>query len=253
MRVVFYVLTYGDYHELHRRCIDSLYRAIPQDMLSERGDDDSAEVLVWGNDVCKETADPAFWERYPAFRFVNGRTHSKETALNVPKYELMRDHMFKFLPPDDFDWMVWLDDDSHITQVSVWFGSMMKLIADKQHENICYIGEPWFWAWRRGQWGFVTKSKWYKGVPAEVGGKGTRNEHKRITFAQGGLWWLRTDIRRLLDWPDPRLSHNGGDTLLAEAVRQQGLPFHKAPGHRFGYRTNDAKRRGYWHKPAGEV
>jgi hypothetical protein len=69
-----------------------------------------------------------------------------------------------------------------------------------------------------------------------------------ITFATGGYWWLRTDVIRQLDWPDERLSHNGGDTLLGEAIRQQGWPFHK---NNYGVKVNAAPRRGLHEAPAG--
>jgi hypothetical protein len=53
-----------------------------------------------------------------------------------------------------------------------------------------------------------------------------------------------------LDWPDPRLNHNGGDTLLGEAIRQQQLPRH---AFHYGVKINKYKRRGFREKPAGSI
>ena len=69
-----------------------------------------------------------------------------------------------------------------------------------------------------------------------------------VSFMTGGYVWLRTDIMRQLDWPDERLNHNGGDTLLGEAIRQQGLPRHHFD---YGVAVNKAKRRGLSERPAG--
>ena len=232
MRVAIYGLLYGDYFKLHERLVNSLMAALPLDSIGI-----DIDVYFWGNQIPQRTLD-----------LVEGTPFSIGWSdANVPKYKLMREKMFKDVPPDDYDWMVWFDDDSWITQPNLWLNSMLKLIEAKKAENICYIGEAWYWDWRAGQWDFVTQSPWFKNKPPEAGRK------PRITFAQGGLWWLRTDIRKMLDWPDKRLSHNGGDTLLGEAIRQQGLPFHKVHKGMYGFRTNDAKRRGMSQFPAGQV
>jgi len=140
------------------------------------------------------------------------------------------------------EWYVWFDDDSHVTK-NDWFSHMKKYIDEKKKENICYIGEAWNVPWLAGQWDFIAKSKWYKGKQPDIV-KGKPGIH----FATGGYWWLRRDIADQLDWSDERLTWAGGDTLLAEAIRQQGLPFHR---YKYGVKINDSKRRGVSMAPAG--
>jgi hypothetical protein len=227
---------YGDYHELHKRFAESLNIA-----LSNKVEGVDFDALIWGNQVCTDTVVLMKKLNRPDFKFIPDKR-------NTPKYTLMREFLFKLMNPDEYDWMVWFDDDSWLTNPYLWVESMVRMIKAKEHENICYIGEPWWWDWRAGQWEFIKQSKWFKGVPPEVDRRG----RPRVTFAQGGLWWLRSDVRKQLDWPDDRLSHNGGDTLLGEAIRQQGLPFHKVHKQKYGFKTNDFKRRGLSQKPAGQ-
>jgi len=233
LRVAVYGLIYGDYFDLHKRFVESLMKALPFEDLCNG----NIRVTLYGNQPGARTLD--LMSASTGFRWL----HSAE---NLPKYKLMREKLFDVTSPDDYDWMVWFDDDSWITDTANWWNRMMQLIESKKDENICYIGEPWYWNWRGNQWKFVTESSWFRNVPPEVDARG----RKRVTFAQGGLWWLRRDVRKLLDWPDVRLSHNGGDTLLGEAVRQQRLPFHKV-GKSVGFKTNDAERRGLSETPAG--
>jgi hypothetical protein len=236
MKIAVYGLIYGDYHKLHKRFAESLFIA-----MSSGTNGVEFKTTIWGNQPCTETVVMMKKLERPDFKFVPDKR-------NTPKYTLMREKLFNLADPDSFDWMVWFDDDSWLTNPYLWVESMLRLVYGKKDENICYIGEPWWWHWRAGQWDFVKQSTWFKGVPPELDHKG----RPRVTFAQGGLWWLRSDVRKMLDWPDARLSHNGGDTLLGEAIRQQSLPFHKVHKSKHGFRTNDAERRGLSEKPAGQ-
>ena len=233
MRVAIYGLIYGDYHAMHRRFVNSLKAALPEDKL----EDESIKVTIWGNQPCDET--DSMMRDIPEFIW-------SPTSSNIPKYKLMREQLFTITNPDDYDWMVWFDDDSWISRPDVWWNTMMEVIRTRAKQNVCYIGECWFWCWKPGQWKSVEEAKWFKGVPARI----DHRKRPAVEFAQGGLWWLRSDVRKLLDWPDPRLSHNGGDVLLGEAIRQQGLPFHKVHS-KIGFLSNNAVRRGYREKPLG--
>ena len=59
---------------------------------------------------------------------------------------------------------------------------------------------------------------------------------------------LPTWILKYLDWPDPRIDHNGGDVMLGVALYQNGFGLHT---HYDGVVVNDAPRRGTSQKPAG--
>jgi len=218
-----YALCYGDYADLHRRLLDS-FRLFAKPH--------PTDVTIWCNQACAGTEQLA--------RGLGFATLC--SAENLPKYKVMRD-MFSLRPPK-YEWILWFDDDSYIEK-PFWYEATKLYIESRRSQNICYFGQPWFVHHLPGQWEFIKTMPWFKGKPPElIQGK------PGITFAQGAYWGLRNDVRQLLDWPpsDRGLSHNGGDTLLGEAVRQQGLPFHKF--HR-GVKVNAAKRRGHSEAPAG--
>jgi hypothetical protein len=222
-RVRLFALLYGDYPALHERLLQSLCRAVP----------DSVPVRLWCNQVGEETRRRLEADRRGSWSVIARRD-------NVPKYRAMRE-MFREIhdPACEAEWVVWFDDDSWI-EAKDWFPAMRDVLRPRE---VCYAGEPWGIHYLPGQWDFVRAAPWFRGKEPPL------HQGKPVFwFAQGAYWWLRTDVLRATDWPDPRLSHNGGDSLLGEAVRQQGLPLTPCS---YGVRVNDATRRGISERPAG--
>lgn len=222
--VLVLALLYGNHPELHRRLITSLKSALRPGMTT----------WLWLNQVCQPTFDLLSTQREFALDV---------SSTNVPKYQVMR-RQYDRIAAGRFKWVLWLDDDTHFTRPDA-LEAAMKNIDKRAAENICYMGERWFVAYLAGQEEFIKQSSWYRGVPFDRVG---RAKKPGINFVTGGYAWLRFDVLKKLNWPDPRLVHNGGDTLLAEAVRQQGLKLHH---YNFGVKVNDAKRRGISDPPAG--
>jgi hypothetical protein len=215
--VAIYVLLYGRHAALHRRVMESLRPQQP------------ARVTVWCNQVCEETRE--YLSAQPH------RVHYSEE--NVPKYRAMRQMFAEGIAEP---WVVWFDDDAHVV-LPDWLSTMRRLIAEAESQNVCYMGKQEWAPMLAGQWEFIRSASWFRGrEPYRLNGEAG------FKFAQGSYWWLRTDVLRMLDWPDVRLNHNGGDTMLGEAVRQAGLPLHAC---RYGVEVNDAPRRGYSEAPAG--
>jgi hypothetical protein len=203
-----------------------------------------AKVVVWGNELSQRCAkmisatmgafEEHWWQAYEG---------------NMPKYQVMR-HLWHENPETvpTTPWVLWFDDDTHIVAPD-WWEKTRAFLEAKKAENICYAGFKWYKHHEPGQAEFIEAAEWYKGVPWEqcpTRRKGVRKPG--ITFANGAYFWLRSDVMRQINWPDPRLVHNGGDTLLGEAIRQQGLPFHEL---KYGVKGNDARRRGRSDTPAG--
>ena len=140
-------------------------------------------------------------------------------------------------------WFVWFDDDTRIIKPH-WFTKALQKINST--ENIAYVGQPWASPSSKGQEEFIKQATWYKNKPFKI----INNRHFAV-FAQGSYWWIRKDIILALDWPDPRLEHNGGDILLGEAIHQNDIKFHHFPKHCFGVQPNCAERRGINQVPPG--
>lgn len=217
-------LLYGDHFDLHMRLLNSFKEAVPKE----------TPVTIWCNQVGTITAELLGAMDRPNWHIIMGEG-------NTPKYKAMAS-MFKPLkaPGSWPRWVVHFDDDSYITDPD-WFKTMAEYIA--RNPKAVYIGQPWQVKHLPGQMEFIKRSKWYKGRQEQVV-KGAPG----VTFAQGAYWWLRVDVLKQLDWPDPRLVRNGGDTLLAVALHQNGYKLHNCS---FGVKVNDAKRRGLSEAPAG--
>jgi hypothetical protein len=229
-----YCLLYGNYLGLQQRLLLSLKKHAPKD---------EVDIVIWGNElapVCREQVE---------MTFPTGTAKAVFASQNTPKYKAMHqmfhDPDFGVMP--ETPWIVWFDDDSHVVKKD-WWKKTRGFIRHRERENVCYFGQPWFVHHLPGQWDFIKQAEWFKGLPPAKVPTKTRAKRPGITFAQGSYWWLRTDVMRQLGWPDPRLNHNGGNTLLAEAIRQQGLPRHE---FHYGVKLNDAKRRGFHEAPAG--
>jgi hypothetical protein len=230
MKARIFILLYGkDHAQLHARILNSVHRYAPLDVpISLHGNLIPEETIELGSSIVRARG---------AFSVL------RTSEVNIPKYTVMRS-FFTAESAYDNEWVVWFDDDSHVVSPD-WWKVTCEYIEARRPENICYVGQPWFVHHLPGQEDFIRASHWYKGKPFDII-KGKPGVH----FAQGGYWWLRTDVLRVLDWPDVRLSCNGGDTLLGEAIRQSGRPFHK---FHYGVKINDAKRRGLSERPAGST
>jgi hypothetical protein len=242
---------YGDHHDLHRRCLESLLDSIPGD--------NHTEIRIGLNEVCDQTL--SWLEQgvrsgdetlFPGTLAAGNKlcgiragrylfySHGNQ---NLKKYPMMR-HMWH---QDRLktEWVLWLDDDTHF-EGNNWV-DMLK--SHMQAADNHYMGESWWCDWLAGQWDMVRQQPWFKGKDPEV--RHTRRGRRPgINFHTGGFVAIRSKLIRKLDWP-LNLLHNGGDTLLAEAVRQQGIKLTTLPTKKYGVRVNDGKRRGYSEKPAG--
>lgn len=230
-----YALLYGDDYKLHMRLLRSLEKHVPNDRVN---------INLWCNTVCNKTIDYIVeMDKFPSG--FAGDIDVEFSRENVPKYKVMR-RMFHELWIPKTPWIIWFDDDSYIDKPDWWKKTKAKI---ESTPKLRYMGQPWYVHHLPGQWEFIQTAEWYKDRSPEMcPTRSPKIKKPGITFAQGAYWWLRTDVMKEIDWPDPRLSHNGGDTLLGEAVRQQGHPFTK---FHYGVAVNKAKRRGLSESPAG--
>jgi len=227
-----YALFYGKYFDLHKRLIDSLMKYLPPG---------EARVVCWANTVRQETLN----ELYKLRDHFGASSMVIDSKENVPKYIAMR-KMYHEVAKPDTDWILWLDDDTYIVKKDWWKRTKDFL---QSTPDACYVGQKWYVHHLDGQWDFIKASKWFQGLEPELLGTKTPGVMKPgVWFMTGGYVWLRTCLMENLNWPDPRLSHNGGDTLLGEAVRQFGLPRHH---YDYGVAVNKARRRGLSESPAG--
>jgi len=217
-----FMLVYGDYHKLHRATLEAFMRQKYS----------NARVRLWLNVVCLETLDwlltvvPKDWLLYIS-------------SENVPKYKVMWKLFNDPVNPIETPWITWFDDD--IVTTPEWFSGALGFIAGDPH--ISFFGAQFWRPHSSGVKHWLKTARWYKRQPFSAY-QGTNG----IWFIRGSYWWLETAVMRQLDWPDPRLVHNGGDTALSEAILQLKL---KQREYYLGTSTDFAPRRGRSDRPAG--
>jgi len=155
---------------------------------------------------------------------------------NIFKNPLMR-RMFHEKPLSS-QWALWCDDDTHFTRPD-W---LQRLAMKIEHSpNV----DMWGWIhvlWRHDEailkW--IRAASWYRGRPFRKGTDLKGNPAIEFRFAPGAFWAIRTEVLRLLNWPDPRLTHADEDFLLGEALRQN---LFRIESFNYGVKVNDAPRR----------
>jgi len=217
-----YALFYGEFPDLARRTIQMLL-SIPK----------GHRIWVWANVVCPET-------RQLLVPFQDKEHHyvlfSDE---NVPKYHVMKE-LFEGISTPTGEWTLWLDDDIRMTNMTWW--DWAQVFIDQHPEAVCF-GTKAMHCFSSGQRQFLETAEWYRGRPLEdVRVHRSMPQCLGARFVLGGYTWLRTDMIRLLKWPDPRLRHaGGGDIMLGAALYQAG---HQVDDYTYGVDTRGAPRRG---------
>ena len=216
-KATFHILLYGHYAELAQRCIESVRRFVPRDEYLLR---------IGLNACCRETLQyvDSVSQDLPIDLIV--RSHR-----NIHKYPMMRKLFWD--KPIETEWVVWFDDDTYILSDAWWKGVWQRL-KDEPAEA---LGQLWWWIFLPGEWEFIQKRPWFRGRPPE---NGRRSPSPAARFMTGSYWVMKTECIRALDWPDPQLVAQGGDTLLGAAIwQQQWRQIHFDAG----IKVNDAPRR----------
>ena len=215
------VLLYGEYVQLHRRCINSILVNTPKDKY---------KLIVGCNEVNAQTLE---WLGTELPRV--GVDHEVIIeAANTYKYPLMR----KMFERNDSNWLIWFDDDSHIVDNPEWLQQTAAFFQPGLNAGYHCFGKTYYYHLKTGQINWVKSAKWYKGREFRQN-KG----HDTIDFCTGGFWAISTIALKALDWPDPRINHNGGDIMLGAALYQNelGMQQIKVPG----ITISNHKRRGF--------
>lgn len=232
-RVTVCVLCYGNYPELARRCLDSIYRTVPAARLDVR--------------VATNACAPA------TLAYLRGLPLSKlyEFPDNRGKAAAMRALWHDPELPLATPYTLWFDDDSYVVDPQ-WLGKLAQCIV-ANHPMQCrlygirfihdlksyHVGAHDPNAWFKA-------ATWWRGKDWAVRGRETSTSPNGsvIPFVAGGFLALATDVIGQQDIPDPRLRHNGIDVALGAQVYQAGWKlrdFNRSKVHVF---SSGAPRRG---------
>jgi len=216
------VLCYGPNANLAARFLESLFRNTEPSLFRLR---------AGLNEV--EPATHRLFGEY-ANRFANIELFVE--PKNIFKNPLMR-RMFHEKPLSS-QWTIWCDDDTYFTRAD-W---LQRLATKIEHSPKVAM---WGWIhvlWRRDEaiLNWIRQASWFRGRSFRKGTDLEGNPAVEFRFAPGAFWAIRTEVLRLLNWPDPRLVHADEDFLLGEALRQNSF---RIENFKYGVKVNDAPRR----------
>jgi ADP-heptose:LPS heptosyltransferase len=219
-------LCYGPFVDLHKRCLSSIVDKTPAGTFELRVglNEVSDKTLEWVNTVLQDR----LGDKLLIY-------HSKR---NIMKYPLMRRMFHDPDNPITSKWVVWFDDDSHVTDED-WLPVLSRTIKQNYPKHVMF-GKKYFWHLRGTQEEWIKAANWYGGKPIPIDRR--HGNRLKIDFATGGWWAVPMDWIKKMDWPDRRINHNGGDTMMGAALHQQGGT---VKNHSYGIKISDHKRRGF--------
>jgi len=195
------VLLYGHHTDLAKRCLGSIEAALPSPDLIQ-------DFRIGKNGVSESTSEYV--------REWVGRVHLKTRIPcityapfgNVLKYPTMRRMFFDDKNPLA-DYTMWFDDDSYIDGGHNFWSDVVNIM-----KSFDMVGQHWYKGFIGRQRDWIKTQKW--AIYPEV-------EASKVRFCTGGWWTIRSRILHEFDWPFKAIRHKGGDMILGELFRQQGL------------------------------
>ena len=213
-KITIFVLCYGNYPELARRCIGSILRTVPVDSL---------DLRIGANAAAEETVDYLY--STPASRVY---IHEK----NDFKYPVMREMCYDAETPITTKYFAWFDDDTWIVR-SDWLVQLCRTILATSDQLCGAYGTPMFHdtamyaknGHNPRQW--FQDAVWHQGRNMHRAGRSAAAaDGSLIHFPVGWHWAMRTETMHRAQIPDSRLQHNGGDITIGEQIHQLGLKIH---------------------------
>lgn len=232
-KVTIFVLFYGDFFDLHKKCLTSLLATVQHRRM---------DLRVGSNALGAESL--ALIEEYVAQGFIT-KHYRHET--NDYKYPVMREMFWDDSCPITTKWVLWFDDDSTCDVETNWFNILATHIAQHHKGRDAHmIGANFVWSANERQRAIMASRPWYKNRPwRDSKGQGSPNGN-RIIFAVGGFWALTLEALRAADIPDlgTGLTHTGGDWQIGEQLYQAGYGIKQFNGQKQFVRTSSVPRRG---------
>jgi hypothetical protein len=233
-KVTIFVLTYGDYGALARRCLDSIIRTVPSTRL---------DLRVALNEPSRDNLEGVTSGQYPI-------TKAYLNQENAMKYPVMRKMFRDPECPIETNYIIWFDDDSYAVKPD-WLFDLGRRVVAHHPQNVRMYGHNMYHPLQvqnpRAR-GWFTSAPWHRG-------KGFRNRQRReapngncIWFCVGGFWALETKAMMECDIPCERLYHNGGDITIGEQLWQGGYLMHNYNTKKEWIKTSGAARRGFSEK-----
>lgn len=228
-----FILFYGDFFDLHKKCLTSLLATVPGKRL---------DLRVGSNALGARSLEMI--EEYVKHGVIT--KHYRHTE-NAYKYPVMREMFYDASHPITTKWVLWFDDDSTCDVEPNWFNILATHIAQHHKGREAHmVGASFVWSTNQRQREVLASRPWYKGRPwRDAKGKESPNGSK-ILFVAGGFWAITLEALQTADIPDlgTGLTHTGGDWQIGEQLYQAGYGMKQFNGQKQFVRTSSVPRRG---------
>jgi SAM-dependent methyltransferase len=171
---------------------------------------------------------------YGARKYIGSPIKDANGSTIYPKYPLMAE----MYDASNGEWVVWFDDDSHVT-ASDWLEKLENKInrtplADQfGDESIIVLSLA-----HQQQW--IEPALWY--TPGKIEYQNFPEGLRIVSpFICGGFYAISRNAIQSCHIPDPRVVHNDGDWTTGMALHHKGF---KITNHIYGVKINDEPRRG---------
>lgn len=205
-KITICVLCYGNFHQTHRTCLDSIHKTVPR----ERRD-----LRIACNQCPTETIKLAR-SLEPTVVYVND--------TNKLKYPTMRQMFWDPSNPITTAWVAWFDDNAWVRHLN-W----VNIVADdihRQTEAVAAFGPRMYRTFKlagsKDPRNWFREADWYQGLDFRTKRGNAAPNGDTIHFCADWFFLLRTDAIRRCNIPDPRLGQKGGDIALGEQLYQNG-------------------------------
>lgn len=199
------VLCYGDYFDMHQRCLDSILRTIPVDRL---------DLRIAAN--CVGQASLNYLKTLPATKIYQYHT-------NRYKYPIMRDMFYDASAPIETNYVAWFDDNCYV-QHNNWV-NIFAYDVQNQPPNVAMYGIKLWYAFdfeSEDPRTWIEQQDWHKGRHLRTK-KGTPAPNGDCShFCADWFFLAKTDVMTRCAFPPIGAEQKGGDILIGEMLYQNG-------------------------------
>lgn len=232
------VLLYGDYHELHTKCLNSILSTTPAA---------SRDVRVGCNAVCQRSAD------YVTRLFDEGQINRVYLSPeNLKKYPMMRLMLHDPESPIETKWIVWFDDDSIADRDPSWYTKLGQAIVEGASHGYEMYGNVNWHGLKQSQRALASTRPWYQGRQWQLKNGRQAPNADGVQFICGYFWALSTAAMRKANIPDEILGNNGGDYWIGAQLLQAGVKIKSWNSQRQFVNYSSVPRRGVYELHPGD-
>jgi hypothetical protein len=229
-KVTICVLMYGDYHELHKRCLSAILTTTSPSV---------RDVHIACNAVCQQTL------AYLSELTSQGAVQKViVNPTNIKKGPAMRQLFHDPVNPIQTKWVIWFDDDSIANRDGAWLQKMLTTIILNAPNKKALYGAEFSWQFHKAQLDWIKSRPWYRRRPFQTARGMEAPNAGKVVFAAGGFWAASMAAIREAGIPDPEIGHNGTDYMIAEQLWQAGYGLKSWNNQKQFVHTSSVERRG---------